>query len=81
MADDPRTGGAGQGGAGRPLSDEELQDLVAATDTGGRSPTGFSLQVILWVAVAWSLFQIWIASPLPFLVSGITGLPVVLNNT
>jgi TRAP transporter 4TM/12TM fusion protein len=81
MADDPRTGGAGQAGAGRPLSDEELQDLVAATDTGGRSPAGFSLQVILWVAVAWSLFQIWIASPLPFLVSGITGLPVVLNST
>ncbi len=63
------------------MSDEELQDLVASSDTGGRAPTGISLQVILWVAAAWSLFQVWIASPLPFVVAEVTGLPVVLNNT
>ena len=81
MADDRTSGATGQGGSGRPLSDEELQDLVASADTGGRSPSGFALQTILWVAAVWSLFQIWIASPLPFVVTQFTGLPVVLNNT
>ena len=81
MADESKPGAAGQAGGGRPLSDEELQDLVASTDTGGRSPTGISLQVILWVAVAWSLFQIWIASPLPYVLSAITGWQAVLNST
>ncbi|MEO3430999.1 TRAP transporter permease [Pelagibius sp. CAU 1746] len=81
MADDPKTGASATEGSGGPLSDEDLQDLVASSDTGGRAPTGISLQVILWVAAAWSLFQVWIASPLPFVVAEITGLPVVLNNT
>jgi len=81
MADESKPGAAGQAGGGRALSDEELQDLVASTDTGGRSPTGISLQVILWVAVAWSLFQIWIASPLPYVLSAITGWQAVLNST
>jgi len=81
MSDDPKSGAGQTGGAGTPLSDEELQDLVASSDTGGRAPTGLPLNIILWVAAAWSLFQVWIASPLPFLVAEITNLPVVLNNT
>ena len=48
----------------------ELQDLIAQVDTGPRSPTGISQKIILGVAAIWSLFQLWIASPLPF-VAGI----------
>ena len=81
MADEAKAGGTQPGGSGSPLSDDELQDLVASSDTGGRAPTGFPLHLILWTAAIWSLFQIWIASPLPFVVAEITGLPVVLNNT
>ena len=51
-----------------PMSDEALQDLVAQTDTGGRAPGGVSEKIILWAAGAWSLFQLWIASPLPFII-------------
>lgn len=51
----------------RPLSDAELQDLVASTDTGGRHPTGTARRVLLGAALVWSLFQLWIASPIPFL--------------
>jgi TRAP transporter 4TM/12TM fusion protein len=55
----------------RQLSEEELQDLVASSDSGGRTPTNkYALQLILWTAFGWSLFQIWYASPLPF-VSGL----------
>jgi TRAP transporter 4TM/12TM fusion protein len=55
---------------------EELQQLVAEADTGGRKPTGLAARILLWVAVAWSLFQLWYASPLPF-VFGIA----ILNDT
>ena len=44
----------------------ELEQLVAEADTGGRKPTGFTAGLITAVAIAWSLFQIWYASPLPF---------------
>jgi TRAP transporter 4TM/12TM fusion protein len=45
---------------------EQLEQLVAEADTGGRHAAGFAGQVLLWVAVAWSLFQLWYASPLAF---------------
>lgn len=48
------------------LTEEELRKLVAEADTGGRKPTGITAQFLLVVALAWSLFQLWIASPLPF---------------
>ncbi len=53
---------------GTTLSDEELQDLVASTDTGGRSPAGPVAKLLAGVALIWSLFQLWIASPVPFIV-------------
>ncbi len=43
-----------------------LQELVADADTGGRSAGGIAGKAIFAVAVAWSLFQLWYASPLPF---------------
>ena len=52
---------------GAKLSERELNDLVASTDTGGRAP--FNARIALFisaVALIWSLFQVWIASPLPF---------------
>jgi TRAP transporter 4TM/12TM fusion protein len=44
----------------------ELQQLVAESDTGGRKVAGVAGQFIFCVAVGWSLFQLWYASPLPF---------------
>ena len=44
-----------------------LQRLVAEADTGGRHAGGGTGAVLLWTAVAWSLFQLWYASPLPFI--------------
>jgi len=45
---------------------EELQQIVAEADTGGRKVGGMVGALIFWVAVGWSLFQLWYASPLPF---------------
>ncbi len=53
--------------AGTPMSDAEVQDLVASTDTGGRQPTNRNILLFLAaVALIWSVFQVWIASPIPF---------------
>ncbi|MEQ9362409.1 MAG: TRAP transporter fused permease subunit, partial [Rhodospirillales bacterium] len=47
-------------------SADELADLVASTDTGGRNPGKTWTAVLFFTALAWSLFQLWFASPLPF---------------
>src|SRR5690606_16150877 len=46
----------------------DLEQFVAEHDTGGRNPSGLPAQIILWTAILWSLFQLWYASPLPFMV-------------
>lgn len=51
------------------LTQEELDELVASSDTGARTPPGFVGKLILGVALCWSLFQLWIASPLPFMLN------------
>ncbi len=55
---------------------ESLHELVASSDTGGRSPAKPVAYLISGTALVWSLFQLWIASPLPFMVG--VG---VFNNT
>ena len=52
--------------AGAPVDDAKLQEMVAESDTGGRKPTGSVATALMVVALAWSLFQLWYASPLPF---------------
>ncbi|WP_011579526.1 MULTISPECIES: TRAP transporter permease [Chelativorans] len=64
-----------------PLSADDLQDLVASTDTGAREPSGIAGYIIAGVALCWSLFQLYIASPVPFSLSSLTGLPLVFNDT
>ncbi|MGE0310718.1 MAG: TRAP transporter permease [Lautropia sp.] len=40
--------------------------MVAEADTGGRNPIGATAKIITAVALLWSLFQLWYASPLPY---------------
>ena len=47
--------------------EQDLQDMIAEADTGGRTPTGLPAKVLFAVPLVWSLFQLWYASPLPFL--------------
>ena len=54
---------AGRGG----LSQAEIDELVASSDIGGRSPSVPVARLITVIAIIWSLFQLWIASPLPFM--------------
>ncbi|RED12206.1 TRAP transporter permease [Pontivivens insulae] len=48
----------------RQFSDDELQDLVASTDSGARDPSSKGVAMLIaGLALAWSLFQLWIAQP------------------
>ena len=49
-----------------PDTDARLQQLVAEVDRGARDVPGWAGAVLAGVALLWSLFQLWYASPLPF---------------
>ena len=61
---------------GEGVGRDELKQMVAESDTGGRHPTGAVALFLMLVALAWSLFQLWYASPLPFTLG-----VFVLNDT
>lgn len=49
-------------------SSNAAQDIVASVDTGARIPTGLPARILVGLTITWSLFQLWYASPLPFMV-------------
>ena len=54
--------------AGTQMNADELADLVASTDTGGRAPDNQAVvKLLAGVALVWAVWQVWIASPIPFL--------------
>ena len=61
----------------KPLSDERIHEMIADADIGARIPEGaISKRVLFFVPLAWTLFQLWYASPLPFMLN-----LFVLNDT
>ena len=48
-------------------ADVDLEDMVASSDSGARKPLGAPGKLLVGIAAAWSLFQLWIASPLPYI--------------
>ena len=48
------------------LGETDVKQLVVDADLGGRSTVGLHGQVLLGVGLAWVIFQLWYASPLPF---------------
>ena len=50
------------------MQDNELStEELIAKDVGARMPEGGMAKLIAGLALLWSLFQLWIASPLPFM--------------
>ncbi|MEM8663127.1 MAG: TRAP transporter fused permease subunit, partial [Pseudomonadota bacterium] len=56
-------------------------DLVASIDTGARMPIGWQKTLVPTIAFIWATFQLYVASPLPFIIAEQTGLKVIFNNT
>ena len=48
-------------------SREELEEMVESADAGSRSPGKIIAKALFIVGLCWSLFQINIATPLPFI--------------
>ncbi|SON48098.1 TRAP transporter permease [Vibrio tapetis] len=55
---------------------QDVQEMVAQSDTGARNPQGFPGRILWFVPLCWSLFQLWYASPLPFIFNFL-----ILNDT
>ena len=54
--------------------------MVAESESGSRNATGLAGKIILGIAFIWALFQIYIASSIPFFLTENLGLNVVFNN-
>jgi TRAP transporter 4TM/12TM fusion protein len=61
---------------------QNLQDeIVAAVDTGARAPIGWEAKFIATTTFVWALFQLYIASNLPFWLTDVTGISLVVTNS
>ena len=57
------------------------EELLANVDTGSRTAFGWQGKMILVIAFIWALFQIYISSNIPFFVTEVTGLPLVVTSS
>ncbi len=52
----------------KPMSKDALKDLVIETDSGARKPRNkIMASILVGAAILWALFQLWSASPFPFM--------------
>ncbi len=49
---------------------DDVQDFVAEVESGARNPVGaVPKKILFFVPLIWTLFQLWYASPLPFILN------------
>ena len=63
------------------LSKDGVDDFVAQIETGGRNAIGWQGKLIAYTTLIWALFQLYIASNLPFWLTDITGVSVIVTNS
>ncbi|MEM7718031.1 MAG: TRAP transporter permease [Pseudomonadota bacterium] len=60
--------------------EQSADDLVAEADTGARNPSAaWQANLIVGTCIAWSLFQLYIASKVPGIVAQATGMSIFAN--
>src|SRR5690554_1158436 len=52
--------------AGDGIDKQKVEEFLQ-TESGGRAATGSAAIILFGVPLLWSLFQLWIASPLPYI--------------
>jgi len=65
-----------ENGVSSPAGQNALQDMIAESDTGGRTPTGIAAKLLWAVPLLWAVFQLWYASPMPYILG-----VAILNST
>ena len=63
------------------MDNQQLEDLVAQVDTGVRNPKSLVGLLLVAVALCWSFFQLYIASPFPFWLSDLLGINLTIDDT
>lgn len=48
--------------------DPQVEEMITEIDSGGRHPSGTAGKVLIVIPLVWSLFQLWVVSPVPFAV-------------
>ena len=62
------------------LSEDNTSEFLSI-DTGGRNAIGWQGQLIAGTTFVWALFQLYIASNLPFWLTDVTGFSVIVTNS
>jgi len=57
-----------------------IEDMVAESDTGARSPSGMAGKMLIFVPLAWSVFQVYISSTVPFWLTRVLGVNLTFNS-
>ncbi|PHS79334.1 MAG: C4-dicarboxylate ABC transporter [Rhodospirillaceae bacterium] len=57
-----------------------VEDMVAESDTGARNPSGAAGKMLVFVPLAWSFFQVYLASNVPFWLTRTIGVNVTFNS-
>lgn len=64
------------------ITNNEIEELLIKSESGARKPQGAALFIMTYVAIFWSLFQIWVSSPLPYTDFAYSTLSIpILNST
>ena len=63
------------------VSRPTAEELVAQVDTGGRDPSGWQKKFFLSAAFIWALFHLYIASNLPFWLTDVTSINVIIPSS
>ena len=67
--------------AAQKANETDAAAMVADFDTGSRNPADWSGKLITAIALIWAVFQIYIASNIPFFLAEITGLNFLVLNS
>jgi len=62
------------------IATPSIEDMVAESDTGARSPSGMAGKMLVLVPLAWSVFQIYISSTVPFWLTRVLGVNLTFNS-
>lgn len=58
----------------------DVDMMVAEVESGSRNAAGFAGKFILGLALVWAIFQLYVASTIPFVLTEWLGVNVVFNN-
>lgn len=62
-------------------STDNADDFVAQIESGGRNAIGWHGKLLAYTTFTWALFQLYIASNLPFWITDVTGISVIVTNS